>query len=705
MNTLSRQYSVLAVIVAAVTFAHILSSSLAISQDPNPDMGFNDLSADASQTGEDADLGDLDDLLNTDIEQLGKTDVIVPGFSEEVSTVAREESTVGRSPAAVYVITGEMIRRSGYRSIAECLRLAPGVQVAKLDANKWSISIRGFNGRFSNKLLVQIDGRSVYTPLFAGVFWDVQDVLLEDVDRIEVIRGPGASLWGSNAVNGIINVITKSARETRGVFVEGGAGDERDFGSARIGGRRGKMSWRTYGKWFDRDAGFAADGNENDDWEIGRGGFRTDWNPTCCDTVTFQGDYYNGSAGQTQAIISPVAPFQTIEPSEHDLSGGNVLLRWTRTIDDQTNWTFQTYYDRTERFISGVNFGEDRDTVDLDFQVRFPWCQYHSVIWGIGYRNTYDRIDNSGFQMNFLPSSLSLDIFNTYIQDQITLYDDLLYLTLGSKFSWNDFTGFEIQPTARLLYTPSKRETLWASVSRAVRTPSRAEDGIRLIDNPSTTPVNPSFPIFLGNQGVVAEELLAWELGMRSAPMDELFWDIALFYHQYDNLVSISSGTPGVDPITGEFVLPGIFGNGVEGSGYGFELAATAQMLENWSLRSGYSFLRIDLDQGPDVLDAIQGAEGDPRNQFFCHSSWDIGCNWEFDLIGRYVDVLRNEDVDSYFELDARIGWNLGKGLEASLVGRNLLDSSHPEFGRDRETGTRATEVQRELYGVITWRY
>lgn len=667
------------------------------------DDGFDASESFAGET--DSGLGDLDELLNVNIEQLSQTDVVVPGFSEEVSTVAREESTVGRSPAAVYVITGEMIRRSGYRSIPESLRLAPGVQVAKLDSNKWSISIRGFNGRFSNKLLVQIDGRSVYTPLFAGVFWDVQDVLLEDVDRIEVIRGPGASLWGSNAVNGIINVITKNAHETRGLFVEGGGGNQRDFGSARIGGRKGKVSWRTYGKWFDRGAGFSPDGNPNDDWEIGRAGFRTDWKASCCDTVTVQGDYYDGTAGQTQQILSPTAPFSAVSPSEHEVAGGNALFRWSRKINDQSDWSFQAYYDRTERYITEVGFGEDRDTVDLDFQYRFPWRQDHSVIVGAGYRNTRDQIDNSSFQIMFRPDSRSADTFNTYVQDQITLRDDLLFLTIGSKFSWNDYTGFEIQPTARVLYTPSKRRSIWASVSRAVRTPSRAEDDIYLLSDPRTAPVNPTFALVLGNRGIESEQLLAWEMGVRSSPIDELFWDLALFYHQYDDLTSVGSGTPGIDPISGEFVLPLPFINGVEGDGYGFELASTAMMLDNWTLRSGYSYLRVDLDANSEVFDVVQGTQGDPRNQFFFHSSWDIGCNWELDLIGRYVDVLRLADTPSYFELDSRIGWSFNDNVELSLVGRNLLDGSHKEFGSDTATGTQFSEVRRELYGVIALRY
>ena len=340
----------------------------------------------------------------------------------EVSTVSRTESTVGHSAAAVYVLTNEMIRRSGARSVPEALRLVPGVQVARINASTWAISIRGFNERFANKLLVQIDGRTVYTPLFGGVFWDVQDVLLEDVERIEIIRGPGATVWGANAVNGVINIITKRADDTQGLFAEGGGGNERGFASARVGGQSDNVAWRAYGKWFDRDSGFSPTRDTNDDWQVGRICFRTDWKPSCCDTVTFQGDYYDGNAGMTHIEPIPASPFVQIGPRDQKLSGGNALLRWSRKIDDDSDWSIQLYYDRTERTLGDNEIREDRDTVDVDFQYRFPLADYHSLIWGFGYRNTRDRIRDSTFHLQFSPTDRADDRFSTFLPrpDDIT---------------------------------------------------------------------------------------------------------------------------------------------------------------------------------------------------------------------------------------------------------------------------------------------
>jgi iron complex outermembrane receptor protein len=364
-----------------------------------------------------SDAEDLDDILSLaeeSLENLSAKDVVVPQMDLVVSTVSRTESTVGRSPAAVYVLTNEMIRRSGSRSVPEALRLVPGLQVARINANTYAISIRGFNQQFANKLLVQIDGRTVYTPLFAGVFWDVQDVLLEDVERIEIIRGPGATVWGANAVNGVINVITKRAQDTQGLFVEGGGGNERGFASARIGGQSGDFSWRTYGKWFDRDAGLSLAGNANDNWNMGRFGFRTDWQPNCCDTITFQGDYYDGDAGNTNRTPIPVFPFVQTGPQNKNLGGGNALVRWTHQIDDDSDWSLQFYYDRTERNIDTTGFRENRDTIDVDFQHRFGWCDYHSTIWGFGYRNTRDRIRNT-FGLRFLPTDRADDRYSFFV--------------------------------------------------------------------------------------------------------------------------------------------------------------------------------------------------------------------------------------------------------------------------------------------------
>lgn len=660
------------------------------------------------ESGADDELGDdeLDNLLNSDLEDLGKQDVVVPVFNEEVTTVSRRESTIGKSAAAVYVITNEMIRRSGARSIPEALRLAPGLQVARIDANKWSISIRGFNQRFANKLLVQIDGRTVYTPLFAGVFWDVQDVLLEDIDRIEIVRGPGGTLWGANAVNGIINIITKSSKDTMGLFGQAGVGSERAFSGGRIGGQIGQLHWRAYGKWFDRDKGFSPGFPATDQWHVARGGFRMDWTPNDSDTVTVQGDYYDGDAAQNQFTPTTVAPFFTVGPENQIIKGGNYLWRWSRKVDDETDWSLQFYYDRTERHLVPNGFREDRDTIDIDFQNRFQFGPSQSIVYGFGYRNSRDNIRNDGFALRYFPPTRSDDTFSTFVQDEINLIDDLMKLTIGSKFSWNNYTNFEYQPSIRFLLTPSERKTIWASVSRAVRVPSRTSANIHLITPPSSVPAFPTFFNPRGNPNVVSEELLAWEAGIRSAPIDHFFWDLAVFYNHYENIQSLQTGTPGFDPISGLVVVPFHFNNELDGKSIGFELASNIELQENWSVRGGYNFLRLFMDPSPLAFADAGAAEGqNPRNSFFMHSSLDIGNHWEWDVMGRYSDYLPAESIPSYFQLDTRIAWNPTEHFEFAVVGRNLLDNSQPEFGSDVYTGVIATEVRREVFGVITCRY
>ncbi len=665
------------------------TTHIADGEDPGNDESNDDESGDDESGDDESDDDESDDFLDLfegGLESLGNIS-FVPAMDVEVSTVSRTESTVARSPAAVFVITNEMIRRSGVRSVPQALRLAPGVHVARMDASTWSISIRGNNSRFANKLLVQIDGRSVYTPMFAGVFWDVQDVLLEDVERIEVIRGPGATVWGANAVNGVINVITKSAKETHGLFTEAGGGNERGFASSRIGNETKNGSWRAYGKWFERDGGFSAVGNDHDDWRVGRIGFRSDWSPTSSDTVTFQGDYYDGNAGLTESLPIANAPFVRTALDHQTMAGGNALFRWTHQMDEEADWRLQVYYDRTERSFDDRMFGENRDTIDIDFQNHFKFQEYHSIVWGLGFRNTSDHINNS-FALSFFPPNRSANRFSTFVQDEITLLSDQLYFTIGSKFSLNDYTGFEIQPTARLLYTPTHRKSIWASVSRAVRTPARAEDDLQLI----RLREGGVFPTILGNRNIESEDLLAWELGMRSAPTDEFYWDFAAFYNQYtDRHDSLVLGGPTV--INGVLALPVGLDNALSENSYGCELASTWQMNPSWKLRGAYSFLRRDM------------ASRDPRNQFHVHSSWDIGSNVEFDLMGRYVDYLSSTATPAYFEMDTRIAWRPGNSFELALTARNMLNGAHPETGNDTTAGLLATEVQREIYGVATWRY
>ncbi|MCA9246648.1 MAG: TonB-dependent receptor [Planctomycetales bacterium] len=649
------------------------------------------------------DLDALLDLADKDIGNLSQVRVTAPALQAEVSTVSRQTSTVGRTPAAVFVITNEMIRRSGARSIPEVLRMAPGVNVARIDANKWAVSIRGMNGRFANKLLVQIDGRTVYTPLFGGVFWDVQDVLLEDVERIEIVRGPGATVWGANAVNGVINILTKNAADTQGAFVQGGGGtEERGFVGARYGATTPSgTAWRVYGKGFDRDTGrlpdtYAHGHQAFDQWSMGRGGFRADWSPTCCDKITVQGDYYNGQAGSHSLIATPSAPFSHVALDNVDVVGGNGLVRWTHELGDDSDWAFQTYYDRTERDLQDFDFREDRETFDVDFQHRFPLGWRHRVIWGLGYRNLRDKT-RGGFALTLDPDRRSDDLFSYFLQDEITLCEDRWYLTVGSKFSHGDYSPFEFQPTARLLWTPSERHSIWASVSRAVRTPTRADENVVISQIPDAAAPG-VFPTVIGNRNTVSEDLMAYEAGIRVQPRDEFSWDLAAFYHQYEDLQTFAMGAPFLDlGPPAAFRVPLTLTNDGRGHTYGFELAANYELTECWRLFGAYTFFRdeyVNFESG-----------SSPRNQFYFQSSWNFCCDWEFDAMWRYVDNLPGQDIAAYNAIDLRLAWQATPTLEFSAVARHLLDSHHLEFGSDTFSGNQSTEVESAVYGMATWRY
>jgi len=655
------------------------------------------LDADVDASGGD-DLDQLLELAESDVERLAEVRVVAPALQEVVSTVSRQKSTVGKSPAAVYVITNEMIRRSGARSIPEVLRMAPGVQVMKIDSNKWAISIRGFAERFSNKLLVQIDGRSVYTPLFAGVFWDVQDVLLEDVERIEVIRGPGATVWGANAVNGVINIITKSAKNTQGAFVEAGGGTERAFTSARAGGQVGDNGWyRAYGKWFERGSGGGQGTSPADDWRSGRGGVRMDFDLDDEMTLTLQGDYYSGESGTQSTLAAPLpAGLQTLNFDEQ-VSGGNVLARLGRTIDDDTNWSLQFYYDRTERELAQVGFSENRNTVDVDFQFRSSPIVDHSVIWGAGYRYNQDELTNGPFFVSVSPAERAYDLVSGFVQDEVTLIDDVLTFTAGSKFEHNDFTGFEFQPSVRLLWTPDERHSIWAAASRAVRTPSRVEDDgrVTLHPVPSGVAVPPVlYPVYTGSRGFQSEDLMAYEVGIRQQTTDDFAWDLAAFFHDYNDVRGATTLSPTFALPEGP-VLPLLVNNEGSTQAYGFELSSSWQVDSCWRLFGSYSFLRTLTDGTTDA--------SDPRNQFYVQSSWDVTDRVEFDAIVRYGDALPGAaSVGSYTVMDLRMSWEPTDGMEVFVVGRNLLDRDHPEFFTDRFTGTSATLVQQEVFGGVS---
>jgi len=628
-------------------------------------------------------------------------------FSEDemVTSVSKKEQKLSEAAAAIDVITQDDIRRSGATSIPEALRVVPGLQVARLDANKWAVSARGFNGRFANKLLVLIDGRSVYTPLFSGVWWDAQNVLLEDIARIEVIRGPGATLWGANAVNGVINIITKDAKDTQGGLVTIGHGtEERGFGEFRYGGTLGDNAhYRVYARYFDRERSVAASGDYGaDEWDVAQGGLRVDWEVSDSDSLTLQGDIHSGTVGERQTMASLSPPYEQTFDNDDDVAGGNILGRWNHTFSDTSGMSFQLYYDRSDR--DHMIIGEVRDTFDLDFQHRFALDDRHEIVWGLGYRLSRDDIDNS-FTLSFDPDSRNDQLLSAFVQDEITLIEDQLKLTPGAKLEHNDYTGFEFQPSARLLWMPHEKHTVWAAVSRAVRTPSRVESYGRV--NRYVLPPATLMSMF-GDRDFDSEELLAHELGYRVQPMDRLSLDIATFYNIYENLRTVELGTPfpETSPAPPHLVVPLFADNKMDGETYGIEVAADWRPLDWWRLEAGYTYLQVVLHLDDDSTDTLsEGAEGEsPHNQFSLRSSMDLPRNLELDSCLRYVDNLPGLGVDSYLTLDVRLGWKPTENLELFVVGQNLLDSHHAEF-ESTFFGVHATEVEHSVYAGLTWRF
>lgn len=608
------------------------------------------------------------DLKKLSIEELMEIDV---------TSVSRRAERLHEAAAAIIVITREDIRRSGVTSLPEALRLVNSLHVARQTQRDWAVSARGFNSTTANKMLVLVDGRSVYTPLFSGVFWDVQDTLLEDVERIEVIRGPGATLWGANAVNGIVNVITRRAADTQGGLVTAGAGnEERGFGAVRYGGALGERGhYRAYGKYFDRDSMVLASGADARDsrW-MGQGGFRADWTAAERDAFTLQADAYTGRSGD------PVR-------DDTNVDGGNLLGRWSRSLGEESDLELQVYWDRTHRYIPDL-FEEHLDTLDLDFQHRLPMADRHDLVWGFGYRWHHDRVVNSD-AVGFFPPRRDLHLWSLFAQDELSLLGDRLAVTAGAKLEHNDSTGLEVQPSLRAAWKASDRRTLWAAVSRAVRTPTRLdEDVVFFLPN--------GLPLVAGSRAFESEELLAWELGYRIQPAPDVLLDVAAFYNVYDELRS-------QEPL-GSAPFPLVLRNELEADTYGLELRANLQPVPGWRVQAAYTWFEKDLRLDPGSRDPSGGlGEGnDPEHRASLRSFLDLPGGFELDGWLRYVSALPSPAVDEYTELDLRLGWRASDALELALVGQNLLHGSHAEFG---PAGPFREKVERGFHGKVTWRF
>ncbi len=616
---------------------------------------------------------DTESILNLDIDQLSKVEVrsAPSAMSTEVTSVTRTAEPISRTPAAVYVITNEMIKRSGARNIPEALRYVPGVQVARINADSWAISIRGFNGQFSSKILVQIDGRAIFQPIKNGVYWDQEFVLLEDVERIEVVRGAAGAIWGMNAVNGVINIITKSSKDTTGIYAEAGGGDQHKlFSGGRVGGREGNMTWRVWGTQNAQNNGILPNGVvPGDSLSTGQGGYRIDWQADRDNLFTFQGDWLAGLAGGAGGISVNT-----------QLNSANALLRWNRTFSEYSDQSVQVYFDYLDRdcVVASRPDVTNVDTFDFDYKYHINMADRHDVVLGAGFRNYTTQADYW-----YTPQDFSFKIISYFIQDTITLKEDFLYTTVGCKFAYDDITNFEYQPDWKIVMTPDKKTSVWASISRTVGLPSL----LQLHDDR----VEP-FRI-IGDPNLKSEDAMSYEIGLRRQATEKFYWDISVYFNRYDNMIDVAP------PV---FISPYwtyIFQNRGAGDTYGFEWTGNYQVNDKWKLTGNYTLFRLTQTG----MGAIGYQYDFPRNMFNLRSGWDIGKNIYFDIGLRYADSLMDIGEPAYFLGDVRVAWHPNKHLEASIVGQDLFGGNHPEFMAPGLS--MPTESSPGWYGMVSYRY
>ncbi len=644
--------------------------------------------------------GDNSDQVDQSLKSLSLSEL----GNVEVTTVTKEPQQVWKTPAAIFVITQQDIQRSGATNIPEALRLAPGVEVARISSDEWSIGIRGFGSRLSRSVLVLIDGRIVYSPFTAGVYWEVQDTLMEDIDRIEVIRGPGGTVWGPNAVNGVINIITKSSKDTQGGLVSGGAGNvQQGFGEARYGSGNGKdFAYRIYGKGFAVSPEFHADGINYDSWQGGQAGFRMDWNRNR-DSYTLQGDGYYQAAGESVQAATYNPPAEFILDGHAHLSGGNVLWRWKRSLGEKKDFQFDAYYDQTSRH--ELNFGDIRNNFNLDFTQRFPLPR-QEISYGLeAYISHGDEIElYSG--LTFIPSSLTDQYYTAFIQDEVTLVKNRLELLAGPRFVKTNFTGLLVEPTVRLLYTPTATQSLWAGFTQAVRTPADVERDFYLSSFIGMEAGLPFFARFNANRYFQSERLNGYELGYRRLVGKNLYLDIATFFNQYRNLLSEDITGPifvEANPVPTHLLLPAEFGNGLIATTEGGEIAPQWQPKPYWRLTGSYSFLEMHVEKAPGSMDVgsapgIQGSS--PQHEVLLQSNLDLPKTVTVDAQIRYVSKLPALAVPAYWTGDLSLGWSPTRQLRFSAVGQNLFQPYHYEYSYDPRG---LVGIERSLFGRVTW--
>lgn len=626
-----------------------------------------------------------------------------------VDSADRSPRSVRTSAASVFVLTGEDIRRSGARSIPDALRLVPGVHVASIERHQWSISIRGFGDQFANKVVVMVDGRRVNSPLFGHVYWDTVDTLLEDVDRIEIIRGPAGSVWGADAMNGVIHIITKSSARTHGAFVEAGYGTvEQGFGGFRIGGPIGTTgNFRFWGKGFNRETGYAP-GGAHDDWRQRRTGIRTDWIPWDGAELTVAAESFecmNGESAIAPSLVATSGARGSVD--DIDVSGGHYLAklthRFTATHEIAANVSFDWFRRDTPLFLS-----EDRDTFAVDLEQRLRTPGDTRFTWGVGYRVSRDEIGTPQDAMFTLGDpERTVHELRLFARTDLALAERLR-VSLGSALEYRSLGGVDVMPTVRAWWQPSEAHVLWAGVSRSTRMPTRAERDMQLLRPALPGPIfaNPMFPVIVGTRDFDSETAVTAELGYRVEPHPALSVDVSAFFTRYDDLRGTQSLPFQPSSAPGTIAVPLLLDNSGSGDVGGFEVYCEWRPTSALTLGGGYSLLRMNLDDVPSDGDpAVQHPEDrDPSHLATATASYALTDGLRFDVVGRYVDRSRALRVPAWVQVDAQLAWAISNVVEVSIVGRNLGDPRQPEY-RPTIYGVQPTEVKRSVYGMITLRW
>ncbi len=640
---------------------------------------------------------EIDYLKGLPLEDLLQTTII---------SASKKSETLFDTASAVFVITQEDLRRTGARNIPEALRMVPGLQVAQIDVSRWAITSRGFADWFSNKLLVMVDGRSVYSPIFSGVHWDVQDIIMADIERIEVIRGPGAVVWGANAVNGVINIITKSASETLAGMVNIGIGThEQPLVETRYGARIADMTdVRLFAKGFRREPfNKKTNGESLDAWQHLQAGFRADWQADSQNDFTLDGRVYDGEAGLKTINSGFLAPPYTrmIEAIE-TFSGGHLLSRWIRRMSEASELSLQAYYDTNRRNL--VILDEARHAIDVEMKHHWNPDGRHDLVWGVGYRWLSDDI--SGTEKGGIePDSSNTSLWNAFVQDDITLLTDQLWLTLGSKFEYNEYTGFEYQPSARARAKLKEGHILWAAVSRAVRMPARSEHGLSANQATIVLPTGTLAIVrMLGSKDFDSEVLIAYETGYRWRSKPRFSMDLTAFFNDYKQLRNTSFAPSFLErnPPPTHLVIPYVVNNGLEGDASGFEALVTWRPMDVWRLSAGYTLLDFNLHKTGIAVDGIAPIEKEssPDHQLQLRSYLDLPWNFYFNAELYFVDRIKALDIDAYTRIDLRLEWTPSPRWSLSAGVENLLDGNHQEFLDS--TGLVPAKVPRTVYGQVT---